>query len=221
MAFCWGPGWRASWQRWAVLRAIETGGKPWVAAINGNALGGGYELCLACHRRLLLDDGAIRVGLPERSVGLIPGGGGTQRLPRLIGIPAAMRLMLEANILAPAGALAAGLVDELQPTPESLLHAAHDWVLAQTEPAVQPWDQKGWRLPGGSGAMAAHASETFGLGLARVRGGPVAQRASGLALLEAVYEGAQLPIVRALALEAKVFAALVAPPVEGEHACDR
>jgi len=193
----------------ALMRAIETGGKPWIAAINGSALGGGFELALACHHRLMLDDAALRVGLPEVADGLIPGGGGTQRLPRLIGIPAALPQLLQAKTVAPKDALAAGLVDELQPSCEALLAAA--FRRAGEAGAVQPWDRKGWSIPEGAGAMARHAPQSFGLGLARVRSGAGRVRAAGQALLEAVYEGTQLPIHRALALEAKCFAALVAP----------
>ncbi len=90
----------------AVLRSLETGGKPVVAAINGHALGGGFEICLSCHRRIAADDAKILIGLVEVSIGLLPGGGGTQRLPRLIGARQALPLMLEGKRLAPKAALA-------------------------------------------------------------------------------------------------------------------
>ncbi len=93
----------------ALMRAIEKSGKPFCAAINGTALGGGYEIALACHRRIAADDPRIRIGLPEVTIGLLPGGGGTQRLPRMIGIRAALPLLLEGRKLDPAKALAAGL----------------------------------------------------------------------------------------------------------------
>ena len=92
------------------IRRMETGGKPFVAALNGTALGGGYELALACHRRIAADASSARFGLPEATLGLMPGAGGTQRLPRLIGIAAAAPLLLEGRRLKPADALAAGLV---------------------------------------------------------------------------------------------------------------
>src|SRR5678816_2929139 len=95
----------------ATLRRLETSGVPAVAAIDGSALGGGYELCLACHRRLARSDEKIRIGLPEAQLGLLPGAGGTQRLPRLIGIRAALPVLVEGQTLAPRAALAAGLVD--------------------------------------------------------------------------------------------------------------
>lgn len=189
----------------ALMRAIETGGKPWVAAINGAALGGGFELCLACHRRLLAP--GAEVGLPELPAGLIPGGGGTQRLPRLIGIEAALPLLLQAHRIDAAEALRLGLVDEVLPA-QDLVPVARRWVLDQPE-ATQPWDRKGWRIPGGAGALAPHAVAGFGLNTVAVHGAGGEGEAAGLALLEVVYEGTQLPIDKALALEAKCFAALV------------
>lgn len=191
------------------LRKLELG-KPVVAAINGAATGAGFELCLACHHRVLADDAASRVGLTEIASGLIPGGGGTQRLPRHIGIARALPLMLEGRTLAPAEALAAGLVDELAPRNE-LVERARRWVLAHPD-AHQPWDEKGWRIPGGAGALAPHASSSFGLGVARVRRDQPNQAHAPLALLAAVYEGTQLPMDRALAVEAKHFGCLVADP---------
>lgn len=196
-----------------LMRGIERGGKPWVAAINGLALGGGFELCLACHERLLVDDPAAEIGLPELDQGLIPGGGGTQRLPRLLGLAAALPLLLQSRRLHGRAALDAGLVHQLLPR-DQLLAAAHARVLALAEQdahdgsgATQPWDRRGWSLPGGP--PSRHAA-LFGLALARARrdGGP--RQAGSLALLEAVYEGSTLPLDRALALEAQCFATLVA-----------
>ncbi|HVW67968.1 MAG TPA: enoyl-CoA hydratase-related protein, partial [Steroidobacteraceae bacterium] len=107
----------------AMHRRLETCGKPFVAAINGYALGGGFELCLACHRRIIVDDPRATVGLPEVTVGLLPGSGGTQRLPRMIGLEAALALLLEGRTVAPAAALELGMVDEVVPA-ERLLEAA-------------------------------------------------------------------------------------------------
>jgi enoyl-CoA hydratase/carnithine racemase len=198
------------------LRKLECG-KPAAAAINGRASGGGFELALACHRRFLCDAPGATVGLDELAAGLIPGGGGTQRLPRRIGIAAALPLLLEARQVAPADALALGLVDEVLPTHE-LVPAAARWVLAHRG-VQQPWDMQGWRIPGGAGALASHAAASFGLGVARVRrdlqAGGVDRSQAALALLAAVYEGSQLPMDRALALEAKYFARLVTGPGAG------
>lgn len=195
----------------AALRALERCGKPVVAAINGLALGGGYELCLACHYRVLLDDPRAVVGLPEVSVGLLPAGGGTQRLPRLIGIASALPLLLSGRHVAPTEALALGLVDTLA-SAERLLDTARQWVL--THPgAQQPWDAKGFQVPGGSGAMAQHAAQSFGAQLAQVRRDTQDNYPAPLAILSAVYEGTQLPFDTGLRIEAQYFGSLLAGPV--------
>lgn len=123
----------------AAHRRLETCGKPVVAAINGTALGGGYELCLAAHRRIVADDPKIQIGLPEVALGLLPGGGGTQRLARMLGIKPALDLLIDGTRLAPAAALAAGLVDEVVPAGD-LLAAARRWLSGADARAVQPWD---------------------------------------------------------------------------------
>lgn len=189
-----------------LMRRIETG-KPIVAAMNGSAFGGGFELALACHHRLLSDDAEL--WLPEVAAGLIPGGGGTQRLPRLIGIAAALPLLLGEAPVSALQALTLGLVHDVLPR-EQLLAAARRWVISHPT-AAQPWDTKDWRIPGGAGALAPHAVASFGLGLARIRRDGGLAEAPSLAVLEAVYEGTQLPIDRALSVEAACFAALVTP----------
>jgi 3-hydroxyacyl-CoA dehydrogenase / enoyl-CoA hydratase / 3-hydroxybutyryl-CoA epimerase len=126
-----------------LLRRIETCGKPFVAAINGLALGGGFEVCLACHYRVIADDPKAFVGLPEVKVGLLPGGGGTQRMPRLAGIAQSLPYLLEGGNIAAVEARKLGLVHEVVPAAE-LLAAAKRWLLGSPV-AVQPWDQKGYR----------------------------------------------------------------------------
>lgn len=194
-----------------MLRRLETGGKPVAAAIGGDAQGAGFELCLACHHRVLADDAAVRVGLPEVRAGLIPGGGGTQRLPRLIGVEKALPLLAEGRTVDPHAAFLMGLVEALRPR-DDVVATARRWVLEQGTTA-QPWDAKGYVLPGGAGALAPHASTSFGLNLARVRRDTGDREPAPLAVLAAVYEGTQLPMDRALALEAKFFGRLVADPV--------
>ncbi len=108
------------------FRRMETGGKPFVAAINGHALGGGFEMCLACHHRIAANNPKTKIGLPEAKIGLLPGGGGTQRLPRMIGMQQALPLMLEGKELAPAAAKNMGLVDEVVPA-DDLLAAAKEF----------------------------------------------------------------------------------------------
>ena len=193
------------------LRALERCGKPVAVAINGLALGGGFELCLACHHRVLVDDPRAVVGLPEVTVGLLPGGGGTQRLPRLIGIERALPLLLTGRHVAPAEALALGLVDAVVPADE-LVASARRWVLAHPE-AQQPWDVKGFRVPGGTGALAPHANGSFGATVARIRRETQDNYPAPLAILSAVYEGTQLPIELGLRIEAQYFGPLLAGPV--------
>ncbi len=131
-----------------VLRRMETCGKPVVAALNGTALGGGLELALACHARFALGDSGLKLGLPEVKLGLLPGGGGTQRLPRLIGIQKSFELITQGSELRATEARDLGLINELAGSREHLLQKARDWCLAHPR-AVQPWDQSGFRMPGG------------------------------------------------------------------------
>ncbi len=131
-----------------VLRRMESCGKPVVAALNGTALGGGLELALACHARFALGDSGLKLGLPEVKLGLLPGGGGTQRLPRLIGIQKSFELITQGSELRATEARDLGLINELAGSHEHLLQKARDWCLAHPR-AVQPWDQSGFRMPGG------------------------------------------------------------------------
>jgi 3-hydroxyacyl-CoA dehydrogenase/enoyl-CoA hydratase/3-hydroxybutyryl-CoA epimerase len=195
----------------ALMRRMETGGKPFAAAINGLALGGGLELALACHYRVLSDDPKAMVGLPEVSVGLLPAGGGTQRLPRLIGIEKALPLLTQGTQLAPAAALQLGVVDALAPAAE-LVATARAWVLAHPQ-AQQPWDVKGFKTPGGAGCMAPFAVKSFQAGTTLARRAGFGNQPAPLAILSAVFEGTQLPIDKALAVEAKYFARLFTSPV--------
>ncbi len=132
----------------ALLRRIEKSGKPVVEALNGTALGGGLEVALACHARFALDDPALKLGLPEVKLGLLPGGGGTQRLPRMIGIQKSFELITRGTELRAAEAKGLGLVNDLATSREELLQKSRAWCLANPRP-VQPWDKQGFRIPGG------------------------------------------------------------------------
>src|ERR1700726_1403310 len=134
------------------MRGIETAGKPVAAAIAGLALGGGGELALATHHRIMVDDPKAAFGLPESLVGLLPGAGGTQRLPRLTGIEKALPVLLEGARLSGQAATAAGVVDQLVPAGEEVA-AAERWVLSHAS-ASQPWDRPGGR-PGDVDRAAA------------------------------------------------------------------
>ncbi|MEV3988504.1 3-hydroxyacyl-CoA dehydrogenase NAD-binding domain-containing protein [Streptomyces sp. NPDC049837] len=132
------------------LRRLETLGRPVAAAMNGTALGGGYEIALACHHRVALDIPDSRIGLPEVTLGLLPGCGGVSRTVRLLGLEGALTdVLLEGRRYRPAEALAKGLVHELARSPEELTAKAREWVLANPG-AVQPWDAEGYRMPGGA-----------------------------------------------------------------------
>jgi 3-hydroxyacyl-CoA dehydrogenase/enoyl-CoA hydratase/3-hydroxybutyryl-CoA epimerase len=133
----------------AVYRRIERLPVPAVAAINGAALGGGYELCLACNRRIVLDDPKAVVGLPEVTLGLLPGAGGVVRLTALLGLEAALPYLLEGKQVRPQDALKAGMVDEIVATQDDLIPAAKAWIKANPESHTQPWDRKSFRYPGG------------------------------------------------------------------------
>ncbi|MBB5955850.1 3-hydroxyacyl-CoA dehydrogenase/enoyl-CoA hydratase/3-hydroxybutyryl-CoA epimerase [Saccharothrix tamanrassetensis] len=128
------------------LRRLEQLGKPVVAAVNGSALGGGFEIALACHHRVVLDDDRIKVGLPEATLGLLPGGGGVTRLVRLLGVQPALPLLMEGRQLRPARALQAGIVHALASSGEDLIAQARAWIKANPSPR-QPWDEPGYAVP--------------------------------------------------------------------------
>ncbi len=194
-----------------LLRRLETCGKPWVAAINGLALGGGFELCLACHYRVVADDPKVFLGLPEVKVGLLPGGGGTQRLPRLIGIAQSLPYLLEGGNISASEARKLGLVHEVVP-PGELIAAARRWLLS-TPNAVQPWDQKGYRVPGGVGFQSMSVTQVFTGATTLVAKKTLHNYPAPAAILSCVYEGTLVPIDKGLEIEAKYFAKLVTSPV--------
>jgi 3-hydroxyacyl-CoA dehydrogenase/enoyl-CoA hydratase/3-hydroxybutyryl-CoA epimerase len=193
------------------MRSIETCGKPVAAAINGLALGGGLELTLCCHWRVLSDDPKAVVGLPEVNVGLLPGGGGTQRLPRLIGVPAALNLMLTGTPVKPAEALKLGIVHALAPA-DQLVAKAREWVLANPG-ALQPWDRKGFTVPGGVGPSAKFAGQAFMGGIAQIRKQSSDNLPAPLAITSAVYEGTITGFDAGIRIEAKYFGKLLSGAV--------
>ncbi len=182
------------------VRRIETCGKPVVAAINGTAMGGGYEVCLACHWRVMSTAPGVVVGLPEVQVGLLPGGGGTQRLPRMIGIVPAMPWLMEGKTADADTALKAGLVDALAP-PAELMAAARRWLMDSPRDA-QPWDAKGFQIPGG-GPLDPRVSPAFVVGTTMLQAKTFGNIPAPLAIQSCLFEGAQLPIDKALRVECK------------------
>ncbi len=133
----------------APMRKLETLGKPVVAAINGAALGGGFEICLATHHRVAIDDKKTKLGLPEVTLGLLPGGGGVVRMVRMLGLEGAFKYLLEGKQVNPQAALKAGLIDELASDTEDMFAKARTWILANPK-VVQPFDMKGYKMPGGT-----------------------------------------------------------------------
>lgn len=194
----------------ALLRRFETAPVPVVAAIEGSALGGGYELALACHHRIALDEAAIQIGLPEVNLGLIPGAGGTQRLPRLLGVQAALELIVQAQVLRAPKAKATGLVDALAPDSASLHRSAAEWIAANPK-ARQPWDQPGFRWPGGHPDSEA-VRTVFMAGAAMLYARTAGAFPAAEAVFSVVQEGARVRFERALQIEARAFVRLASSP---------
>ncbi len=190
-----------------VLRRLETCGKPVVAALTGSALGGGFEIALACHHRIALDNPRIQLGLPEVNLGVIPGGGGTQRLPRLVGVQPALEMLAQGQILRPGKALAKGFIHATAPDTEALLQQAAAWI-AENPKATQPWDAPKFRYPGGHPHGAQGAQIFFG-GAAMLQKKTAGVFDAPKAAVEVVYEGTMLDFESALQVEARAFTALV------------
>jgi len=190
-----------------LLRRLETDGRPVAAAINGTALGGGFEICLACHYRVAADVPQAQIGLPEVTLGLLPGAGGTQRLPRLLGIRTALPLLLEGGRLSPGEARELGLVDELVP-PGQEEAAARRWLGSHFgERVAQPWDRKGYRVPGGA-VQSPAGVQTFMAGNALLRARTWGTLPAPVHLMASVYEGMHCGIDAGLRNEARHFVAL-------------
>jgi 3-hydroxyacyl-CoA dehydrogenase/enoyl-CoA hydratase/3-hydroxybutyryl-CoA epimerase len=191
-------------------RAIEQSGKCWVALINGLALGGGMELALACHYRILEDTPKAVVGFPEVNVGLLPGSGGTQRLLRLAGTRTAIDLLISGRHVRSGEALELGVVDAVLPRAE-MENAAHAW-LAGGSDSIKPWDRKGFAVAEQQGLILPSyaASLTMATGAIAKSG---YNNPAPAAILSCIYEGALLPMDKALAVESKYFAKLLTDPV--------
>ena len=211
-----------------MLRRLEACGKPVACALPGTALGGGLEVALATHHRVVADRGGIQLGLPESKVGLMPGAGGTQRVVRIAGVMGAAPIILEGRSLDPAKALKVGIVNEVV-APDKVLDSARAWVKANLAEGdryraavaakdkkasasfAAPWDKPGYKLPGG-GPFTPTGFPVF------MGAGPMVRKATyGLyesqkAILSAVYEGVQVPFDTALKIEVRYFTKLVCGP---------
>ncbi len=188
-----------------LFRDIEKAGKPFVAAIPGTALGGGLEICLACHRRIAADNPKALIGLPEVTIGLLPGAGGTQRLPRLIGVRNALPMLLEGRKVDVKTALGMGILDEVVPAAE-LLSRAKAWILADgAANCAKPWDQKGYRMK--DAAMTPAGAQTFTAGNAMLRAKTQGNYPAAQHIMSCVYEGSLVDIDTALRIESRYFIA--------------
>jgi len=183
-----------------MLRKMETCGKPFVAAINGQALGGCLEICLACHARVMADD--AKVGLPEVKVGLFPGGGGTQRVPRLIHTQEALQMLLKGGNVYASKAKAQGLVSEVVPA-DDLVSKAKELINGGLK-AEQPWDVKGYKFPGGA-VYSPAGFQLFPPANAIYRRETQDNYPGARAIMKCVYEGMLVPFDTALKIESRYF----------------
>ena len=188
------------------LRRLETLGKPVVAAINGAALGGGWEICLACHHRIALDSSSVQLGLPEVTLGLLPGGGGVVRMVRLLGLEKALPYLVEGKKVRPAAALKAGLIDDIASDKDDLLAKARAWVLANPAPK-QPWDEAGYKIPGGT-PSSPNVAQMLAIAPSVLRDKTKGCFPAPEKILCAAVEGAQVDFDAAQIIEARYFTEL-------------
>jgi 3-hydroxyacyl-CoA dehydrogenase/enoyl-CoA hydratase/3-hydroxybutyryl-CoA epimerase len=193
------------------LRKLETCGKPFVAAINGAAMGGGLELALACHSRIVADNPKLLLGLPEVTLGLMPGAGGTQRLPRMIGIAPALDIMLTGAPLTPAKALEKGVIDAIVPA-DILLQNACEKVLSGDVSDVKPWDEKGFKIPGGGGFFDVDLGNLYNYHTTTIANNTQRNFPAPMALLTAVARGTVVGMDQGLHIESCHFAKLFLDP---------
>jgi len=188
------------------MRELETSGKPVVACINGAALGGGWELALACHHRVALNQG-VTLGLPEVTLGLLPGGGGVIRMSRLLGLQAALPYLTEGKQFKPEKGKELGLIDEIVDTQEQLVASAITWIKANPK-AQQPYDVKGYKVPGGTPSHPALA-KMLPIAPAMMRAQTKGTLPAPEAILSVMVEGLQVDIDSAMRIETRYFVELV------------
>jgi 3-hydroxyacyl-CoA dehydrogenase/enoyl-CoA hydratase/3-hydroxybutyryl-CoA epimerase len=193
---------RMSW----LWRKLETCGKPFVSAINGTCMGGAFELSLACHGRVAADSDKVKMALPEIKVGIFPGAGGTQRVPRLADTQAALQMLTSGQNLSPQKAKAMGLIHEIA-APDRLIETAKDMIRNGLKP-VQPWDEKGFKLPGGPVYSVAGAN-LWPPAIAILRRETYGNYPAASAILKCVYEGLLVPFDTALRIEQRYFAEIL------------
>ncbi|MEC5209242.1 3-hydroxyacyl-CoA dehydrogenase/enoyl-CoA hydratase/3-hydroxybutyryl-CoA epimerase [Psychrobacter sp. PL15] len=192
------------------LRKLELSGKPVVAAMTGTALGGGLEIALACHYRIAIDSPKTKLGLPEVKLGLLPGGGGTQRLPRLVGIQKSLELMTQGTELRPGAAKDIGLIDDTATDQADMLQKAKEWIKANPK-AQQPWDKKGFRIPGGD-SMSPKVAQMFAIAPAMANQKSHGNYPAITHIMSSVFEGCIVDIDTGLKVESRYFVACVLSP---------
>src|SRR4051794_8585204 len=192
-----------------VFRKLETSGKPWVAALNGTAMGGCFELALACHHRIAADNPRSRLGLPEIKVGLLPGAGGTQRIPRMMATADALQFLLKGDQIRLDRARTMKIIDNIVPAAD-LVKAAKDWIKASPK-SKQPWDVDGYKLPGGP-VWSKMGMMTFPAANALYRKETQDNYPAARAIMACVFEGLQVPFDTALRIESRYFAKVVRSP---------
>jgi 3-hydroxyacyl-CoA dehydrogenase / enoyl-CoA hydratase / 3-hydroxybutyryl-CoA epimerase len=195
-----------------LFRKLETSGKPWVSAINGVCMGGAFELSLACHGRVVADAPKVKLALPEVKVGIFPGAGGTQRVPRLTNQQDALQMMTTGQSLSPSRAKAMGLVHEVV-APENLIEAAKAMINNGLKP-VQPWDEKGFKLPGGAVYSPAGAN-LWPAATAILRRETQGNFPGAAAILKCVYEGLLVPFDTGLKIEQRYFTQILQTTAAG------
>jgi 3-hydroxyacyl-CoA dehydrogenase/enoyl-CoA hydratase/3-hydroxybutyryl-CoA epimerase len=189
------------------LRKLEKSGKPVVAAMTGTALGGGLEIALACHYRIAIDSPKTKLGLPEVKLGLLPGGGGTQRLPRLVGIQKALELMTQGTALRPEAARDIGLIDATASDHASMLKKAKKWIKMNPK-AQQPWDVKGFKIPGGD-SKHPKVVQVFSIAPAMANQKSHGNYPAITHIMSCVFEGCLVNIDTGLEIESRYFVACV------------
>jgi 3-hydroxyacyl-CoA dehydrogenase/enoyl-CoA hydratase/3-hydroxybutyryl-CoA epimerase len=190
----------------AGLRWIETQGKPVVAAINGTALGAGFELPLACHYRISIDKPKVEIGLPEVTLGLLPGGGGVTRMVRLLGLQPAFLYLTEGKKVSPKEALSDGLIHDLATDKEDLMKKAMEYIMANKS-AKQPWDMDGYKIPGGS-PLTPKVASMLPVAPAMLAKKTHNNYPAPLAIMAAAVEGAMVDFETATRIESRYFAHL-------------
>lgn len=195
----------------ASLRKLEKSGKPVVAALTGTALGGGLEVALGCHYRIAIDSPKTKFGLPEVKLGLLPGGGGTQRLMRLVGLQKALEMMTQGQVVSPNVAKDIGLIDAIASDKNGMLKQAKQWIIDHPT-AQQPWDKKGFKIPNGNANSPKNAQ------MLTIAPAMAYQKSHGNYpalnhIMSCVFEGSLLDIDAALEVESRYFAACALSPV--------